>query len=105
MDDDLLQFIVRECLRIIEVFGSEQGFTASALSDRCARFRNLAHDDRFRVQVLLCKQPGISVTGTKGAFRFYPRHAAPATAFNIHDVKRHSPGEVIDLAAERVFGK
>lgn len=91
VDEERCRSVALECARQIELYaprfldarGFAKGFVEGDLSVRVARFRAMDHDHRFRVQTLICKQPGIAVTvGKGGAWRFYPQHLAPRGSFN-----------------------
>lgn len=86
MDDGTLRPVVLRCARFIVHCGDSRGVNERALSERVDAFRDLDSDDRFRVMVLICREPGIASAsepdGTaRGSFRFWPKCYAPLNAF------------------------
>lgn len=78
---DSLHDLATRCAKFIMACGDKRGVTPAEL----ARFigddyRNLADDERFRVNVLICKVPGIAFAAVHDEFRFWPRAVAPEEA-------------------------
>ena len=82
MNESLLEVVAEECRR--QIMKREHGILAGDLSNLVPSYEALCNPEKFRVQVMLCKMPSVSVvvTGWRKAFRFYPASAAPADAFN-----------------------
>lgn len=82
LNERLLEVVAEECRRCI--IKREHGILAGDLSNLVTSYEALRNPEKFRVQIMLCKMPSISVvvTGWRKAFRFYPASMAPDDAFN-----------------------
>ncbi len=88
--EDHMRFVADDCRRLIVKYGGTWGFCNAELAVRCKHYRALEKPERFRVQVLLCKEPtlAVRVSGNAGGFRFYTRGLAPPETFSILDWRR-----------------
>lgn len=100
MDEARRIAIAARCECLIVRYAGARGFTQTELGARYPVMRELNPEDRFRVCILLCKSPQVSVTTTRlgDGFKFYPRSLAPLGAFNYN---RRTPGQVIDEAGRK----
>lgn len=92
MDEKGLRAVVARCARFIMYCGDSRGVSESVLVERVGAFADLDKDERFRVMVLTCKEPGIAFQGvsdgtSRGSFRFWPRCYAPNEASRYRDPK------------------
>lgn len=77
---DPLQPVADRCARFIRACGDRNGVAPRELARFVDAYRTLCSDDRFRVNVLVCRMPGIAYTADDEDFRFWPKALAPATA-------------------------
>ncbi len=99
MTDDQLQPYVNACTETI-VNTRQDYLTPTQLGASHKPLRALSESQKFRVCVLLCKSPLVSVAiGPHGGFQFYPRHRAPDGAFNIGE-RHRTAGEIILKAGD-----
>jgi hypothetical protein len=66
MDEEKLILISEQCEAVMR-----NGFTNSMLSASVRPYRDLEAEERFRVQVLLCKSPGLAYAALDDLFRFH----------------------------------
>jgi len=111
LTDEQLEPHVEALERIITLYAERHGgFSMTELTARNRASRLLPERDKFRLAVLLCKRPTVSVTvGRSGKLTFHSRHDAPKGAFNIAEVRerikaeresRQAEGAVIQRACE-----
>ena len=88
LSDDALAPVVANCARHV-LRHAHRGVSALELREQFAELRRLDARDRFRVHVLLCKEPELAVVvdGHQRVY-FYGRREAPAGAFNVIEAKR-----------------
>ena len=77
---DPLQPVADRCAKFIRACGDKRGVAPHELARYVDAYRALAGDDRFRVNVLVCRMPGVAYSSDDEDFRFWPVHLAPASA-------------------------
>lgn len=94
----MLSFIVAKCARYV-LQHARRGVSHLELREQFAEYRRLESSDRFRLQVLMCKEPELSVLcAPNGTLYFYGRGEAPEGAFNIVEARRQQQSEAIGRA-------
>ena len=91
MDENHLYQVAEDCRHYIVRHSAGFGILGGDLSSRVKSYAPLNNREKFRVQIMLCKMPCLSVvaiTTRVQAFRFYPAHDAPPGAFNIGDADK-----------------
>ena len=79
-DMDPLQALADRCAKFISYAGTVDGVTPRDLDRYVHGYASLTADERFRVNVLICKVKGMAFVAEDDDFRYWPRDKAPEGA-------------------------
>lgn len=100
MTDAELAPLVGRCARYV-LQHAQRGVSHLELREQIRAYRKLHPADRFRLQVLLCKEPELAVVvAPSGTLYYYGRGQAPEGAFNIEEARRQRQGEALGRAMQ-----